>query len=124
MDRVSRSARFRLMSKKGTDQSKYRPTRIRAWREHRGLTLEQMAGRLDDAMSAGNLSRLERGLIPYGQEALEMIAQALDVQVADLFDRSPPDPQLEEWLALLEKLAGEKRTQALRVVKALTEEAA
>lgn len=123
MDMVSHGARFPAMSKKENGH-RFTPTRIREWREHRGLTLEQLAGRLDDAMSAGNLSRLERGLIPYSQETLELIAQALDVAVADLFDRAPPSKELEEWLALLEKLAGEKRAQALRVVKALSEEAA
>lgn len=112
------------MPKKSHPGGRFRPTRIREWREFRELTLERLAARIDDAMSAGNLSRLERGLIPYSQETLERIAAALDVEVADLFDRSPPNKDLEEWLKMLEKLEGDKRAQALRVVKALSEEAA
>jgi len=54
---------------------KFRPTYLRQWRHHRGLTLERLAGRLD--MTASHLSMLERGQRGYTQDTLEALARAL-----------------------------------------------
>ena len=45
------------------------PTHIRKLRKRHGMTLEELSDEM--GMTAGNLSRLERGLIPYTQETLE-----------------------------------------------------
>jgi transcriptional regulator with XRE-family HTH domain len=65
----------------------FRPTFIRSWRKYRGLTLEQLGGRID--MTASNLSMLERGERGYSQETLEAIADALGTEVASLLIRDP-----------------------------------
>lgn len=77
---------FRSMAK----DARYRRTYIRAWREHRGLTLEQLAERIEKTPS--HLSMLERGLRAYAQDTLEAIADALQTDVASLLMRNPADP--------------------------------
>lgn len=73
-----------------------RATFLRAWREHRGLTLERAIERfvemgLDD-MSIAQLSRIETGKQPYIQDFLEMAANAYRTDVASLLERDPTDP--------------------------------
>jgi transcriptional regulator with XRE-family HTH domain len=60
---------------------------IRSWRKHRGLTLEQLADRVDTTHAS--LSRIERGLQPYNQYMLEALADALRCEPADLIMRDP-----------------------------------
>ena len=66
-------------------------TYIREWRKHQNLSQEQVANAI--GMSTPNLSRLERGLIPYSQTTLEALANLFEVQPADLL--SPPGPGLK-----------------------------
>jgi DNA-binding transcriptional regulator YiaG len=67
----------------------FRRTFIREWRQHRDLTLEQLAGRLD--MSASHFSMLERGQRGYTQETLEAVANALQTDAGSLLMRNPAD---------------------------------
>lgn len=75
----------------------YRRTFIRQWREHRGLTLEQLAERAAEALGRGfthaSLSRIERGLQPYSQAILEALAGALQTDPPSLLMRNPQDPE-------------------------------
>lgn len=66
-------------------------TYIREWRKHRGLTLDRLASRIP--MTHGNLSKIERGLLPYNQPMLEAIAVALSTDVPSLLIRNPTDPE-------------------------------
>jgi len=66
-----------------------KPTFIRQWRQHRGFSLDQLAERVP--MDKGNLSKVERGLLPYNQELLERIADALMTDAASLLMRDPTD---------------------------------
>jgi ribosome-binding protein aMBF1 (putative translation factor) len=70
-------------------KSKYQPTYIRQWRNHRGMSLDQLAERVP--MDKSNLSKVERGLLPYNQEMLERLADALRTDVASLLMRNPAD---------------------------------
>ena len=66
-------------------------TRIRKFRQQRRMTLEELADRA--GMSVSNMSRLERGLIPYTQDTLESTAAALGCSPRDLLDDGAPrDP--------------------------------
>lgn len=67
-----------------------RKTFFREWREHRGLTQEQLAGRLDT--SVASISRIESGTQPYTQDVLEAMADALMTDPASLIMRNPADP--------------------------------
>jgi transcriptional regulator with XRE-family HTH domain len=64
-----------------------RPTFIRDWRQHRGLTQKQLADQLKT--STASISRLEKSDQPYGQETLEAIADALNCEPQDLIARKP-----------------------------------
>lgn len=97
-----------------------RPTFIRQWRKHRGLTLEQLAARVE--MSVGNLSQIERGEYAYNQDTLEALAFALACEPADLIMRNPLDAEAP-W-SLWETLKPTQRQQAIRVLKALKDEEA
>ncbi len=67
---------------------------IRAWRKHRGLTIDQLADMMErepgvPVISSVSLGRIERGLQPYSQANLEAIADALDVTPALLLENDP-----------------------------------
>lgn len=81
---------------KSKDQE-YEPTYIRAWREHRGLSQDELVDRCServDTMSKSSLSRIENGQQPYSQPILEALAWALNCSEADLLER---DPKAEMW---------------------------
>lgn len=72
-------------------EPRYRTTFIRQWRKHRDMSLEKLAERVP--MDKGNLSKVERGYLPYNQEMLERIADALGTDVASLLIRDPTEPE-------------------------------
>lgn len=65
----------------------HRRTFIRQWREHRGYSLDRLAGMVP--MDKSNLSKVERGFLPYNQEMLERLAEALTTDPASLLMRDP-----------------------------------
>jgi transcriptional regulator with XRE-family HTH domain len=98
-----------------------RPTYIRAWRKHRGLTLSKLAERLkvelELRISEGQLSRIERGETPYSQDILEALAAVMRCEPADLIMRDPTQP--DALWRLLDGLEPVQRQQAIEVIKAL-----
>jgi transcriptional regulator with XRE-family HTH domain len=88
---------------------------IRAWRKHRGLTLERLAERI--GMSHQNLGKIERFLVPYNQELLETLALELRCAPADLITRDPSDP--EGLWSVIDALKPAERRQAIRLIEAL-----
>lgn len=97
-------------------RKQYRRTFIRQWRKFRGLTLEQLADRID--MKASSLSYLERGQSAYTQGTLEALAEALMTSVPSLLS---VDPNKEgEVVDLLRMIDDRNRDQAIRVLRALT----
>lgn len=54
------------------------------------MSLEQLAARVP--MDKGNLSKVERSILPYNQEMLERLADALGTEPASLLMRNPTDP--------------------------------
>lgn len=60
--------------------------RLRALRKQRGLTLEQVANKA--CLTRGFLSQLERGETSASVGSLYRISEALDIQVASLFESS------------------------------------
>jgi transcriptional regulator with XRE-family HTH domain len=98
----------------------FRPTFIREWRKHRGLTQERLADRI--GMSNGNLSMIERGETGYTQATLEILAEALQCEPADLLVRNPMDA--EGIWSLWDKAKPAERKQIVEVVKAMLRTAA
>jgi transcriptional regulator with XRE-family HTH domain len=75
-----------------------KPLKIRAWRKHRHMTLEQLASKVSLTPSA--LSMLERGQRGYNQDTLEAIAAELQTDVPSLFILDPGKPEaIWQWLA-------------------------
>lgn len=103
---------------------KHRPTFLRAWREHRGFTQEELAGRIEAvsgrSLSPGMISRLENGRVAYTQPLLEVLAEALGCQPADLLMRDPSRPDAPWELAdTLRRMTPEEQQRAAAVVRAL-----
>lgn len=71
-------------------RKQYKPTFIRQWRTHRGYTLERLAEMI--GTTHATLSRVERGIHPYNQEMLELLADALMTDAASLIMRDPTKP--------------------------------
>lgn len=92
-----------------------RPPRIFVveWREARGLTQEQLAGRL--GVSSMTVSRWERGAVDMNTGVLSALADAFDIDMVDLFHH-PDQPSAD---ALLKDQTPDIREQAIRVIQAL-----
>lgn len=86
---------------------------IAEWREYRGLTQEQLAGRIGSTKSS--ISRWETGERDLTLGALGAIAEALQCEVADLY-RDPNRPSAD---ALLRDADEPTRRQAFRLIEAL-----
>lgn len=65
-------------------------TFLKEWREHRGLTQEMAAERLN--VSRTLLSKIENAKSPYTQGFMEAAALAYNCDVADLIMRDPKSP--------------------------------
>ena len=91
---------------------------IKEWRLHRHLTQEQLAARIE--MSAPNYGRIENGKVPYNQDFLEALAEALNCEPADLIMRNPLDTQAP-WsiVEALQKASPEDRKRVEAVVETL-----
>lgn len=91
-----------------------RATHIRAWRQYRNLTLEQVADAV--GVTAGALSQLERGSVSYTQPMLEALADKLGCEPADLISQPPgtQDGLTSVWNAI----PVSDRAKALEVLKA------
>lgn len=88
---------------------------IRAWRKDRGLTLEQLAERI--GMTHQNLGKIERGLVPYNQVLLELLADALRCEPADLIMRDPS--QKNTLWTIYETLSPTQRQQLTEIGETL-----
>lgn len=95
---------------------------IREWRKFRGLTLERLAERID--VTHGAIAQLERGEVNYTQPMLEIIADALNCQPADLIGRPPNKefgikPELQRIVEIAESASPEQRQQIEQVAEML-----
>lgn len=88
---------------------------IREWRKYRGLTQEQLAGRID--MTPSTVSQLETGKQGYSQGTLEALAYALQCEPGDLLVRDPTRPDAI-W-SIWETLSPAEREQGIRLLTAL-----
>lgn len=78
----------------------YQRTFIRAWREHREMSQEELAEKVGEYLreqgitekgySYASIGRIENGRMPYSQPIMEGISDALGVPVATLIAQPPP----------------------------------
>lgn len=88
---------------------------LKQWRTHRGLTQEQLAERTD--LSQGMISQLENGRSDFTGNLLDLLAEALQCDRADLLMRDPTEPD-SPW-SVWEALDIPERRQAVEIMKAL-----
>jgi transcriptional regulator with XRE-family HTH domain len=81
------------------------------------MSLDVLADRIP--MDKGNLSKIERGLLPYNQELLEKLADALQVETASLLMRDPSLPAAI-W-SIWDIASHAERLQIERVAEALVQ---
>ncbi len=86
---------------------------IREWMKAKGLTQEKLAARL--GITQGTISKALKSKTVLTEEYLVGIADALDVDVADLF-RDPASPTREE---LLRGLSDTEKLTVIRMIEAL-----
>lgn len=98
-----------------------RPIFIRQWREHRGLSQEALADRLD--MSAAQLSRIESGKQPATTDFLDACADALRTDRGSLLMRNPekedPDDPNSIW-SLWDHAKPAQRLLIVNIAKTVT----
>jgi transcriptional regulator with XRE-family HTH domain len=100
----------------------YGKTYIKAWREKRGLSLRQLAARMErtpgeELISFASLARIEKGQQPYSQPILEALAAALDVSVSSLLEVNPDADG--EVIDLMRRLKGPDRDKAIAILKTM-----
>lgn len=80
---------------------------LRQWRNYRGLSLRQLADRMEvepgvQLMSHANIGRVEKFQQPYSQELLEAASVALECSVTDILTVDPTkDGEVVDLLRLL-----------------------
>ena len=103
------------VGKKGQPERKYRRTHLKEWREHRGMTIEELANAVET--SDATISRLENGKQPYTQALFERLARALHCTPSDLIDRTPTEA--ESLGSLFAGMSEASREYTLTVMKSL-----
>lgn len=97
---------------------------MRAWREHRDWTQEQLVERLLElagyTISPGQLSRIENGKQGYGQDLLEALATVYGCDPADIIRRDPSKPDAAS--SILDGLAPVDRDRFIRMIQAYKED--
>jgi transcriptional regulator with XRE-family HTH domain len=89
---------------------------IMQWREHRGMTQEQLADRL--GTTSMTVSRWERGAVALNTTVMSELADALGIEPEDLYHHpDSPSPN-----ALLRGQPREVLDQAIRIITALRRE--
>lgn len=114
-EHLSGMARIAKVRPRLKPEPRYGRNYIRAWRQHRGLSLERLADRIQ--RTHATLSRIERGLNPYTQDVLEAIAEALGTDVPSLLVRDPSDPD-GIW-TIWDQAKPAQRRQIIEVAKTL-----
>lgn len=93
-------------------KQKLRRTFLREWRMYRNLNQEQAADRLN--MDRSNLSRVERGEVPYSQALLEAAAVAYNCEPWDLLNVNPlKEGEVVDFMAIMKQASPEERAEIL-----------
>ena len=93
---------------------------LAAWRDRRGLTLDELASEIGS--SKGAVSDLERGVGQrYNRDLIDKMSRALDVQPGFLLDVNPftVDGQFSERASLIKKLDSRDQEEVFRLAETL-----
>lgn len=92
------------------------PTFLKAWRNYRGMTQEQVAEALD--ISRALVSKIENGKSPYSQAQIEAMARLYRASPGDLLDRDPRDGGAE-LASLIRNLPANQQAQVADIVQVI-----
>lgn len=87
---------------------------LREWRKFRGYTLEQAAERV--GMSHQNLGKIERGMVPYGETLLDILADVYRTDKGSLIMRDPN--RTDSFWSIYDQLAPPERARLVERVEA------
>lgn len=87
---------------------------LKGWRQHRGLTQEQLAARI--GVDRTIISKIENARLGYSQALLEAVAEALSCSPADLLMRDPSQP--ESIWSIWDQIPATERERATQVLMA------
>ena len=93
---------------------------LAAWRDHRGLTLEELAAEV--GVSKGTLSDLERGTGQrWNRDLVDRAARALETTPGYLIDANPwtVDASFTQRMSVIEELNERDREEVLRLAETL-----
>ena len=93
---------------------------LAAWRDHRGLTLEELAGEV--GVSKGTLSDLERGTGQrWNRDLVDRAARALDTTPGFLIDVNPwtADASFTQRTSAIRELSERDQEEVFRLVETL-----
>ena len=98
------------------------PNNLKAWREHRGMTQEQLAKAVEPPTNTNMIQYLESGERGLSLKWLRRLADALDTTPGHLADYSPGEARREAELLDLwsRKLDLQQRKQLIRIAESLT----
>lgn len=100
---------------KGADPRPLLATHIRAWRKHRGLTLEKLAERAD--LSITTVSEIERGIGDFTGKTLRALAEALETSPASLVGGEPSGGDI--WTVWEDLGRQDRQPEAVAILRAL-----
>ena len=101
-----------------SDNEVSEPNYIREWRNHRGLTLDELGEMVGYAKN--HISRWERSVRPITLDQLKMVADALDCTVYDLVYCNPEEAI--EFFNLWAQLPEDKRAMFTKMVRGLLDQ--
>lgn len=102
-----------MVTRIGQRAAPRRKTFFKEWREHRGLTQEQLAERLGTNKSG--VSKVETGVSGYSQSSLEAWAEALGCEPWDLLARNPQSK--DSIQQLLERASPDVLSAVMTLIK-------
>lgn len=107
------------MSERVIPRFKERPRfYFKEWRKYRGLTQEELAGRIES--TASSISQLETGKQGFTDSTLVAIADALNCEPGDLLSANPyMSGEVVDLTARLRKASPDLQRQAISIVRAL-----
>lgn len=91
---------------------------LRAWRKHRGYTLERVAEQI--GMTHQNLGKIERGDVMYNDQLLEALADFYSTDKGSLIMRDPAKLDGSDALhSLWDSLTPPQRKEALEIIEVI-----
>ena len=98
------------------------PNHLRAWREYRGMTQEELGAAIEPPTTGSVISLLEEGKRGLSLKWLRRLAPALNVRPGFLADYDPGDLDTRA-LEMIESIPDDQKQQAVSILETFTRKA-